>query len=167
MYAGPGGRGSLDVFFDIFKMSHTLHLEERLSLDEYTIPITDLLLTKLQVVETNEKDIRDLIAILTDHNVLDSMAPGEKEIIDAGYVARLCSNDWGLEITITLTLKKVTDHSPDYDPDLAQVKLVQDRVDSLKQSIEREPKTLRWKLRARIGERVRWYDLPEVPIRTS
>ncbi len=167
MYADPAGRESLDVFFDIFKMCHTLYLGERLTLDDYTIPISDLLLTKLQIVEANEKDIRDLIAILRDHKVEDSLARGEKEVIDAGYVAKLCSNDWGLERTITLTLRKVTEHSPDYDGDGEQVKLVQDRVDSLKQRIEKEPKTLRWRLRARIGERVRWYDLPEVPIRTS
>ena len=167
MYAGPDGRGSLDVFFDVFKMCHTLRLEERLTLDEYTIPITDLLLTKLQIVEANEKDIRDLIAILRDHNVVASIALGEKEIIDAGYIARLCSNDWGFERTITLTLKKVTDHLPDYDQDFAQVKLVQDRVDAMKRIIQREPKTLRWRLRDWIGERVRWYDLPEMPIRTS
>ncbi len=167
MYAGPAGRGSLDVFLDIFRMSHTLRLGERLTLDDYTIPITDLLLTKLQIVEANEKDIKDLISILRDHKIEDSMAQGEKEIIDARYLANLCSNDWGLERTITLTLKKVTDHLPDYDQDREQVKLVQDRAASLKQIIEKGSKTLRWRLRAKVGERVRWYDLPEVPIRTS
>ena len=167
MYADPNGRGSLDVFLDIFKMCHILDLRERLSLDDYTIPISDLLLTKLQIVEANEKDIRDLIAILRDHRIEGSPAKGEREIIDAGYVAKLCSNDWGLERTITLTLKKVTDHLPDYDPDREQVRIVQDRVNSLKQIVQEEPKALRWRLRARIGERVRWYDLPEVPIQTS
>ncbi len=167
MYADPTGRASLDVFLDIFKMCHTLHLGERLALDDYTIPITDLLLTKLQIVEANEKDIKDLIAILSDHKVEDSIAQGEKETIDAGYVANLCSNDWGLERTITLTLKKVTDHLPDYDWDGEQVKLVQDSANLLKQIIQKGPKTLRWRLRAKIGDRVRWYDLPEVPIRTS
>ncbi len=167
MYAGRTGRGSLDVFLDIFKMCHTLYLGERLTLDDYTIPITDLLLTKLQIVEANEKDIKDLIAILRDHKVEDSIAQGEKETIDAGYVANLCSNDWGLERTITLTLKKVADHLPDYDWDREQVKLVQDRANLLKQIIQKGPKTLRWRLRAKIGDRVRWYDLPEVPIRTS
>ncbi len=167
MYADSTGRGSLDVFLDIFKMSHTLHLGERLTLDDYTISITDLLLTKLQIWEANEKDIKDLIAILRDHKVEGSIAQGEKETIDAGYVAKLCSNDWGLERTITLTLKKVTDHLSDYDSDREHVELVQDRAASLKQIIEKGSKTLRWKLRAKIGDRVRWYDLPEVPIRTS
>ena len=166
MYTDATGRGSVDVFLDTFKMSHTLHLGERLTLDDYTISITDLLLTKLQVVEANEKDIKDLIAIMRDHNVEDHMARGEKETIDAGHVAKVCSNDWGLERTITITMKKVTDRLPNYDGDSERVKVVQDRAKSLHQIIEKEPKTLRWKLRAVIGERVRWYDLPE-PIRAS
>ena len=167
MYADPKGRGSLDVFLDTFKMSHTLYLGERLTLDDYTIAITDLLLTKLQIVEANEKDLKDLIAILRDHRVEDSIAQGEKETIDAGYVAKLCSNDWGLERTIIITLRKVAERLPNYDGNREQIMVVQDRAKRLQQTIEKGPKTLRWKLRAVIGERVRWYDLPEVHMRTS
>src|SRR5256886_7569394 len=84
----------VDIFLDVFRMCHTLHLGDRLSLDDYTIPISDLLLTKLQVVEINEKDIRDLIAILKDHDLVDQIAPGDKEVIDAGYISSLCADDW-------------------------------------------------------------------------
>src|SRR6266581_8115981 len=79
----------VDIFLDVFRMCHTLHLGERLSLDDSTIPISDLLLTKLQVVEINEKDIRDLIAILRDHEVVDHISSGEKEAIDSAYVSAL------------------------------------------------------------------------------
>src|SRR5437899_1582398 len=96
----------VDIFLDIFKMCHTLYLGDRLTLDDYTIPISDLLLTKLQVVEINEKDIRDLIAILRDHEVVDNDPLGEKEVIDAGYVSGLCKNVWGLCKTISFKLKK-------------------------------------------------------------
>ena len=163
IYTDSVGRGSIDVFLDVFKMSHTIDLGERLTLDDYTIPITDLLLTKLQIVEANEKDIKDLIAILTDHKVENSIAQDEKETLDAGYIAKLCSNDWGLERTIILTLKKVTQHLPEYSGNREQVKLVQDRADSLRQIIEKGAKTLRWRLRAKLGESMRWYDLPEAP----
>jgi hypothetical protein len=126
-----------------------------------------MLLTKLQIVEANEKDIRDLIAILRDHSVENSPIPTDKEAIDAPYIAKLCSSEWGLEKTITLTLKKITSHLPKYDLDPETVRLVEGRVNSLLQTIEKEPKTLKWRLRDKIGEKKRWYDLPEVPIRTS
>jgi hypothetical protein len=71
----------VDIFLDIFRMCHTLHLGDRLALDDYTIPISDLLLTKLQVVEINEKDIRDLIAILRDHDVVERVDSGERDVI--------------------------------------------------------------------------------------
>jgi hypothetical protein len=35
---------------------------------------------------------------------------------------------------------------------------VQDRVAELRDVIERAPKTQRWKLRARVGNRVKWYE---------
>src|SRR5437660_4033914 len=97
----------VDIFLDVFRMCHTLHLGDRLSLDDYTIPISDLLLTKLQVMEINEKDIRDLIAILKDHDVDDQIAPGEKEGSDAGYVSRPGAGDWGWCKAGSLTLGTV------------------------------------------------------------
>jgi len=97
----------VDLFLDVFRMCHTLHFGDRLTLDDNTITISDLLLTKLQVVEINEKDIRDLIAILKDHDVVDHAASGDKEVIDAGYISSLCADDWGLCKTISLTLRKL------------------------------------------------------------
>ncbi len=167
IYDDPINQRTVDIFLDVFKMCHTFHFGERLALDDYTIPITDMLLTKLQIVEANEKDIRDLIAILRDHSVEASPSPANKEAIDAGYIGKLCSSEWGLEKTITLTLKKVTSQLPKYDQDQETVKQVEDRVKRLLEAIEKEPKTLKWRLRDRIGEKKRWYDLPEVPIRTS
>ncbi len=167
IYDDPNNQRSIDVFLDIFKMCHKLHLGERLTLDDYTIPISDMLLTKLQIVEANEKDIRDLIAIVRDHSVQNSPSPTDKEAIDASYIAKLCSSEWGLEKTITLTLKKIASHLSKYDLDPETVRLVQERVNSLLRVIEKEPKTLKWRLRDKIGEKKRWYDLPEVPIRTS
>ncbi len=157
----------VDVFLEVFKMCHTLQIGPRLQLDDYTIPITDLLLTKLQVVEVNEKDVRDLIAILRDHPVVTSVPAGEKESIDAGYVAKLCSEDWGLEKTLTLTLKKIPGFFPRYDLDAETKRVVEDRVNELLSRISSSPKSLRWRLRGAVGEKARWYDLPEVPIRTS
>ena len=157
----------VDIFLDVFRMCHTLHLGDRLTLDDYTIPISDLLLTKLHVVETNEKDIRDLIAILKDHDVVERIDSGDREVIDTGYISTLCANDWGLCKTISLTLKKLLTFLPKYGLELEAKQVLGARIDKLLHAIETVPKSLKWKLRDKVGERKRWYDLPEVPIRTQ
>ncbi len=157
----------VDIFLDVFRMCHTLHLGDRLTLDDYTIPISDLLLTKLQVVETNEKDIRDLIAILKDHDVIDHIASGDKEVIDTGYIASLCADDWGLCKTISLTMKKLLTFLPKYELEAEAKQILEARITKILNAIDTVPKSLRWKLRDKVGERKRWYDLPEIPIRTQ
>jgi hypothetical protein len=157
----------VDIFLDVFRMCHTLHLGDRLTLDEYTIPISDLLLTKLQVVEINEKDIRDLIAILRDHDVIGQNAAGEKEVIDAGYISTLCADDWGLCKTISLTLRKLQTFLPKYELEPEAKQVLEARITKLLQAVETVRKSFRWKLRDKVGEKKRWYDLPEVPIRTQ
>ena len=167
IYDDPANKLSVDVFLEIFKMCHVLPIGKRLILDDFSIPITDLLLTKLQIVEANEKDIRDLIAILSDHEVEKAVAPSQREVVDAGYVASLCSNDWGLQKTITLTLKKIPPFLSRYGIDPSSEQLIRARIEKLLRAIDEVPKSLKWKLRDAIGEKKRWYDLPEVPIRTS
>ena len=157
----------VDIFLDVFRMCHTLHLGDRLTLDDYTIPISDLLLTKLQVVETNEKDIQDLIAILKDHDVVERIDSGDREVIDTGYISTLCADDWGLCKTISLTLKKLLTFLPKYELEPEAKQVLEARIDKLLHAIETVPKSLKWKLRDKVGERKRWYDLPEVPIRTQ
>jgi hypothetical protein len=157
----------VDIFLDVFRMCHTLHFRDRLTLDDYTIPISDLLLTKLQVVEINEKDIKDLIAILKDHDVVEKIDSGDREVIDVGYVSTLCADNWGLCKTISLTLKKLLTFLPKYELEHEAKQILEARINQLMHAIETVPKTFRWKLRDKVGERKRWYDLPEVPIRTQ
>lgn len=167
IFDDPANQRTVDVFFDVFHMCHTLRIGKRLTLDDYTIPIADLLLTKLQIVEINEKDVRDIIAILHDHNVVDSHAEGEKEEIDANYLAGLSADDWGLCHTITLTLKKILGLMAGYNLTADEKATVESRIDRMLTAIEAAPKSARWRLRAVVGERKRWYDLPEIPIRTQ
>ena len=157
----------VDIFLDVFRMCHTLHLGNRLTLDDYTIPISDLLLTKLQVVEINEKDIRDLIAILNDHDVVERIASVEKEVIDTGYIASLCADDWGLCKTISLTLRKLLNFISKYELEPGARQILETRINKLLHAIETVPKSFKWRLRDKVGERKLWYDLPEVPIRTQ
>src|SRR6266851_816940 len=157
----------VDIFLDVFRMCHTLHLGDRLSIDDYTIPISDLLLTKLQVVEINEKDIRDLIAILKDHDIPEKIDSGDKEVIDAGYISTLCADVWGLCKTISLTLRKLLTFLSKYELESEAKQILEARISKLLNAIDTVPKSLKWKLRDKVGERKRWYDLPEIPIRTQ
>jgi len=157
----------VDVFLDVFKMCHTLHLGNRLTLDEYTIPISDLLLTKLQVVEINEKDIRDLIAILSDHEAVEHPSPGDREVIDASYISNLCADDWGLCRTLSLTLAKLLTFLSKYELEPEPKRIVGNRINRLLHANETVPKSFKWRLRDKVGEKKRWYDLPEVPVRTE
>ena len=142
----------IDIFIDRMRMCHSLDFRSRLQIDKSTISLSDLLLTKLQIVEINEKDIKDTIAIFVDHEVSDS-----DRDINASYIAGLTSSDWGLYKTLTLNLAKVQD----FVRDLKFTEQVTDRIGKLATKIETSSKSMGWKTRALVGERVRWYELPE------
>jgi len=144
----------VDVFVGAFRMCHEVPLEGRIEVDETSIPLAELLLTKLQVIELNEKDVRDAIAVLHDRELGDE----DGETVNAGRIARLCCDDWGLWRTITRNLEACRQQAGAYGDDLAGVAT---RFSELEGRIEAEPKSRAWRLRAKIGERKRWYDLPE------
>ncbi len=146
----------VDVFLDVFEMCHTLDLKSRLHVDGWTMPAADLLATKLQIVEINQKDYQDLVAILLDHEVGSS----DREMINGDYLAKVCGGDWGIYKTIMMNLDRLATVVPDFQ--LGEVAgVVDSRIRSLREKIEAEPKSFRWKMRARIGERAPWYQLPE------
>jgi hypothetical protein len=148
----------IDVFLDVFEMCHKFDLSARMEIDRQTIPLADLLATKLQIIQTNEKDVTDMICLLADHEVggsdLQAMINGE-------YLAKLCSEDWGIYKTFTLKLEMLAQNLGRRDLNESQRALVKERIEQLGKAIEGAPKSLSWKLRAAIGEKVRWYNLPE------
>jgi hypothetical protein len=145
----------VDVFVGSFSMCHRIALDERLDVDPVSIPLGELLLTKLQIAELNEKDVRDTLALLHDHPLGDA----DGETLNAGRVAVLCAGDWGLWRTITGNLMACRAFADTYD--VPEQAALDERIDALLERIEAEPKSRAWKLRARIGERKRWYELPE------
>lgn len=147
----------VDVFVGAFRMCHAVPLEGRLELEPRTIPLAELLLTKLQVIEVNEKDVRDALALLHAHEVGDS----DEETVNAARVARLCAEDWGLWRTITANLVTCRDRRDEYDLPPEERAEIGRRIDALLDRVEQEPKSRGWRLRAKVGERKRWYDLPE------
>jgi hypothetical protein len=147
-----------DVFIGKFEMCHPIPIAGRLDLEPVTLPIADLLLTKLQIVELTDKDRRDLLRLLLDHEVSEGR-------LDGRYVAQLCARDWGLWRTCTSNLKALTASLPGYDLTMADRESIADRLERLGALIAAEPKSMGWKARAVVGERVQWYELPEEPDR--
>ena len=148
----------IDIFLDVFEMCHTLDFKDRLLLDKYTIPLADLLATKLQVVEITEREYRDIISIFNDHEISDSDKP---ETINGKYLAKLCSQDWGLYKTFSINLGNISNALSQYKLSPETEETVRKRIETVTSLMENEPKTMGWKMRARIGEKKRWYELPE------
>jgi hypothetical protein len=157
LFYDPERERQIDVFVGQFEMCHRLPIGERLDRDQLTIPLAELLLTKLQIVQMNEKDVRDICALLIDH----PLGAGDGEAINLARIARLCAEDWGLWKTVMLSLQKVRDFCEPYDLAASDKQKLLERVGSLSQALEAAPKSLKWKVRARLGERVQWYELPE------
>jgi hypothetical protein len=153
-FSEPETGMAIDVFFDELFFCHRIPLRDRLDLDYPTITPTDLVLEKTQIVEINPKDVKDSLVLLLEH----PLQPDDREGIDAGYIAQLLSGDWGFYYTVTRNLEKLRSHVVDYGAlEQAQSQTVVERIKALEQTIEEEPKTSKWKLRARIGPRKRWY----------
>jgi hypothetical protein len=147
----------LDVFIGEFRMCHRIDLSSRLELDATTVPLAELLLTKLQIVQLNRKDLVDIAALLREHDVGD----GDDDTVNAAYVAKLLAGDWGLWRTSRGNVETARERLGDLGLDPADDRVVRERLDRLWQRVEAEPKTLRWRSRARLGERSRWYEEPE------
>jgi hypothetical protein len=147
----------VDVFVGSFRMCHVIPLSERLAPGQPTVPLAELLLTKLQIVELNEKDVRDTVLLFHNHEVADH----DGDAVNAARIAELCAGDWGLWRTITHNLAQCDELLGGYALPEDDRRRVSARIGTVLERIEQAPKSRGWKLRAKIGERKRWYDLPE------
>ena len=155
LYFFDGNNGKqVDVFIDTIRMSHVIDLRSRLGHNGPCASPSDLLLSKLQIFEVNRKDMVDLVALVLDHPV----GSNDDEAIDASYVARLAAEDWGLYRTLQLNLAKLRHTLDELDVDREKVS---SRLDELWTAVEAQPKPLKWRMRAQVGDRMRWYELPE------
>jgi hypothetical protein len=153
----------VDVLIDRLEMCHTFEFGDRLSIEPRTLPLAELVLSKLQVAHINRKDILDGLALLSEY----PLAPTDAAAINVGRIVGLTSSDWGWWRTLTGNLDRCRHflaeeiqpgeldfgRPPRFDP-AAQ-------VDALRAAIDAAPKSARWRLRARVGERVQWYQEPE------
>lgn len=145
----------LDVFVDRFVMCHSLDLRSRLGLHSMTVSLADLLLTKLQVAELNAKDVTDAAALLLDHDLTR-----DEKGINVEYVTTVLCRDWGWWRTVSDNLDVLPSHVRDRLPAAAAAQ-VSARARELLSALEAAPKSLRWKARAKAGDRLAWRDEPE------
>ncbi len=147
----------VDVFVGSFEMCHQIPITERIHLAEHGIPLAELLLTKLQIVELNAKDQSDILTMLYHHDVADD----DEGHINASRVAELCASDWGLWRTTKMNVERTRSAALASAVDQHSQQLILDRLSRLWQRIEDEPKSGKWKLRNRVGDKKRWYEEPE------
>jgi hypothetical protein len=145
----------VDVFVEQFVMCHRLDVGSRLGVHEETLPLADLVLTKLQVAELNEKDVTDAAALLLDHELT-----ADERGVNVEYVTGILSRDWGWWRTVSHNLRLLPDHLRGRLPEPAAAQVAA-RVERLLAAIDAAPKSLKWKARAKVGERVPWREDPE------
>lgn len=143
----------VDVFLGLPPACHKFDLPgEEFGGDEVALSSTELLLQKLQIVESTDKDLTD-IAFLLLANPTSLNGAG----LDSERIAGLLSKDWGFYYTATRNLERVEAISAEkLDP--ASHVAVQARIRALGDAIEATPKSRKWKMRARLGTKVSWYE---------
>jgi len=164
----------VDVFFDkLLVANHPINFVGRLEIDYPTAAVTDILLEKLQMWEAfSVKDLKDCLLLLKTHTVEEKV---QKESIDAEYMAKLLSEDWGFWYTATANLKRIKKFISEIEKLGAEVGIdpknlkneelgeVTGKVEKLLGRIENEPKSFKWKMRAKVGTKQRWYNPVERP----
>jgi len=145
----------VEVFLDKFRMDQTLDFRGRLEIDPYTISLSDLFITKAQVVKMDEKDFHDLFSLFRDHKIGMDDREG---VINARYVAQLCAHDWGLYHTVLRNLSRLPEFYDHFKLDKAEKDSMDKRIWILRLMIMEEPKGPIWKARDRLGERLPYYE---------
>lgn len=145
----------VDVFVDAAHLCHRVDLKKRIEIRPLTLSPADLTVLKLQVVETNDKDYLDICALFADHDLSD-----DESGIDIHYIADLTASDWGLWRTLEMVAERSEQFAREL-PGFDAAEVVLDRLQRLRGALDTVPKSRGWKLRARVGDRKRWYEIPE------
>jgi len=166
-FVDPARGRPVDVLVDKLEMCHRFDFGDRLAVSQQTLPLAELLLSKLQVVKMNRKDALDALILLAEHR----LAPGDHvdgvDTISVNRIVALTSADWGWWRTLTMNLGKLADiWRSDVQPDELAVGRphlfdVATQIDAMRTAIDEAPKSTKWKFRSRVGDRVAWYQEPE------
>jgi hypothetical protein len=154
----------VDVLVDRLEMCHSFAFGDRLTVRDITLPLAELLLSKLQIVRINRKDLLDMLALLSEYPLAESRESGDA--ISLRRIVDIVADDWGWWRTIDGNLNNLAAVAADMQP--GELGLgrppryhVAEQISTLRETIYSAPKSLRWKLRARLGDRVTWYQEPE------
>jgi Fic family protein len=150
---GPPLVDHVDIFLDVMRMDHDVDVRDRLGLDDYAISPVDALIAKLQIGRINQKDVHDVIALLKD---LPVGGADDEVAIDVAYLADVCARDWGLYRDIATNLGEVLVRIDDYGLSAEERHRVHEHLTAIQEALEDKAKSLRWRLRAQVGERVAW-----------
>ncbi|HEY3907454.1 MAG TPA: hypothetical protein VGM14_26350 [Streptosporangiaceae bacterium] len=157
-FNAPSGR-PIDVMVDKLTMCHTLDFRPSFGKLPHTVDVVDLLLSKLQIVELNEKDARDIVQLLSCQPIASGNEPG----IDSGRFGEVLGADGGWWRTVTGNLDKLPGLLDEH-AELAQPGMPFDpreQAAALRKLAEETPKSMKWRMRAGVGDKMRWYELPE------
>lgn len=159
----------VDIFLDKLSFSHDIFFGKkpgkgRLELDYPTIPLSELLLEKLQIHEINEKDIKDVIVLLRAHSISHS---DKRDTINIEYITNILSNDWEFWYDVKTNLDKVFMFAEKYAEDgllsSRDLEDISNKIHYIISCLDRSPKTKKWLKRAKVGTRKKWWrDVEEV-----
>ena len=153
----PSSDLHIDLILDKIHFCHDIDLTQRLKLDFPTITVSDLLASKLQIFEITKKDTLDIIALLSEHNIGEI----DEETINVEYLSELTSKDWGLWKTFNLNLKKTRKKLQDFIEGEKNISAVVFKIDTIVEDMNERKKSISWKLRNIIGERIPWHNKVE------
>jgi hypothetical protein len=160
-FTTANGKTSVDVVMDRLNMCHVVDFRDRIDRMPDTLDVTDLLLSKLQVVELNQKDVHDMLHLLSAFEVKEGDEPGT---IGLGRIGQVVAPDWGWWRTATMNLEKLIHFAEDERSDLvpeARTFEPGEQARRIRQYCEDVPKPVKWKIRSKVGDRVQWYQEPE------
>jgi hypothetical protein len=144
----------IDVFFDKLDYNHPIEYKNRLEIHPYCVALTDLLLQKLQIVKINDKDLKDAMLLLLAGQVGD----GDNNRVNLKYVAKLMADDWGFYYTSIMNLNKIQAAVNGIPAFSEQERIIiNEKAEAVIKNIENEPKSGKWKSRAKTGTSKIWY----------
>jgi hypothetical protein len=153
----------IDVLIDRMEMCHRFEFADRLSVDRPTVPLAEMLLSKLQIARINRKDILDALALMSEYPI----GKGDAGTINVDRITAHTSADWGWWRTLTGNLDKMrllfnTEIQPgELDFGRPPKLEVTAQVAALRAAIDAAPKSMKWKMRSQVGDRVQWFEEPE------
>jgi hypothetical protein len=157
---GRGAENRVEVFLDNLKMNHEIPFVDRLDPESLTVSPTELILSKLQIVDLARKDAMDLFALAATFDFETEQKDLETPIVNTRYISQLCAEDWGFYWTITRNIRRLGEENFSSIPRRFTPKF-REHLGSLLREIDSVPKGFKWKARSIVGARMRWYEIPK------